>query len=148
MEHHCNRPVVSDNGWIFSVYRLRPSLYPALETSALRSWTLDGKHPSIFRIQYRLPQYRVSPQNAGTANFNFTVIDDYGCAQKPGCHNCPSIFPPQLLQLLGKPESGARQSIICNLHVDVSTGYPYRFSLSLFEAVAQEPFGNGKTRPR
>ncbi len=89
-----------DNGWIFSWgIEINPDLYPSLETFSPQivnfQWQND---PSI--IDYTPDIITARPQNAGTANYVFEAMDDFGCVHDtaiqitvlppnhPDCINC------------------------------------------------------------
>lgn len=141
----------SDNGWIFQwSIDFDPSLYPALETYQPQFLDFEWKNtPSIFEYSADSLSIMASPQNAGTASYNFTVFDDYGCAHDtsvsitvlpfshPDCYNCSEILNP------------APDTVICEgepVTLDVSTGNSSETVVS-FEAVPQEPFGNANYPP-
>lgn len=141
----------SDNGWIFEwSIDFDPSLYPALETFRPQILDFEWKNtPSIFEYSTDSLSIMASPQNAGTASYNFTVIDDYGCAHDtsvaitvlpfshPNCYNCSENLSP------------APDTIICEgqpVTLDVSTDTPTGSAIT-FEAVPQELFGNGNYPP-
>ncbi|MCB9289331.1 MAG: proprotein convertase P-domain-containing protein [Lewinellaceae bacterium] len=141
----------SDNGWIFEwSIDFDPSLYPALETYRPQLVDFEWKNtPSIFEYSADSLSIMASPQNAGTASYNFTVVDEYGCAHDtsvavtvlpyshPNCHNCSENLSP------------APDTIICEgepVTLDVSTDNPAGEAIT-FEAVPQEPFGNGNYPP-
>ncbi|MCB0563171.1 MAG: proprotein convertase P-domain-containing protein [Phaeodactylibacter sp.] len=141
----------SDNGWIFEwSIDFNPSLYPALETYQPQILDFEWKYtPSIFEYSADSLNIMASPQNAGTASYNFTVIDDYGCVHDtsvavtvlpfshPNCYNCSENLTPL-------PDTTACEGEPITL--DVSTSTPTEAAIT-FEAIPQEPFGNGNYPP-
>ena len=141
----------SDNGWIFEwSIDFDPSLYPALETYQPQIVDFEWKNtPSIFEYSADSLSIMASPQNAGTASYNFTVTDDYGCVHDtsvavtvlpfshPNCYSCTENLNP------------LPDTIICEgepVTLDVSTDTPTETAIT-FEAIPQEPFGNGTYPP-
>ncbi len=135
----------SDNGWIFEwSIDFDPSLYPALETYRPQIIDFEWKNtPSIFEYSADSLMIMASPQNAGTASYNFSVTDNYGCTydtsvavtvlpySHPNCYNCSENLThlPDTTICEGEPVT-----------LDVSTTTPSE-AVSTFEAVPQEPFG-------
>ena len=94
-----------DNGFIFEwSIAFEPSLYPNIETFTPQivdyHW---GNNPSIF-FQTN-DSIAAAPQNAGTASYNFEIMDDFGCTYDtsifitilppthPDCFSCPDPEP-------------------------------------------------------
>ncbi|MCO6478078.1 MAG: proprotein convertase P-domain-containing protein [Phaeodactylibacter sp.] len=141
----------SDNGWIFEwSINFDPALYPALETYRPQILDFEWKNtPSIFEYSPDSLRIMASPRNAGTASFNFTVFDDYGCTHDtsvaitvlpyshPDCYDC-------LENLAHLPDTTVCESEPVTL--DVSTDTPTGSAIT-FEAIPQEPFGNGNYPP-
>ncbi|MEL6923007.1 MAG: proprotein convertase P-domain-containing protein, partial [Bacteroidota bacterium] len=92
-----------DNGWVFSWgISFDKDIYPRIETFQPAvtdfQWT---DHPSIVS---NTPELLVAvPENAGTANYNLEVTDEYGCVfdtlidisvlppTHPDCHSCDDL---------------------------------------------------------
>ena len=94
-----------DNGFIFEwSIEFESSLYPNIETFTPQivdySW---GDNPSIF-FQTN-DSISAAPQNAGTANYTFEIMDNFGCTYDtsifitvlppthPDCFSCPDPEP-------------------------------------------------------
>lgn len=135
----------SDNGWIFEwSIDFSPSLYPALESFQPQILDFEWKNtPSIFEYSLDSLIITASPQNAGTASYNFSVLDDYGCLydtsititvlpySHPNCYNCSENLAhlPDTTVCEGEPVT-----------LDVSTTTPSEMAVT-FESIPQEPFG-------
>lgn len=141
----------SDNGWIFEwSIDFDASLYPELETYRPQFTDFEWKYtPSILEYSADSLSIMASPQNAGTASYNFIVTDDYGCMHDtsvsitvlpfshPDCHNCSENLSP------------VPDTTVCEgepVTLDVAADIPAESAIT-FEAVPQEPFGNGNYPP-
>lgn len=91
-----------DNGYIFEwSINLAEDLYPAVEvfTPVIADWGW-GDNPSIYDTAINEDTISISPENAGTANYEFYVTYDTGCTfdtilnvpvlpeTHPNCYSC------------------------------------------------------------
>ncbi|MCC7244958.1 MAG: proprotein convertase P-domain-containing protein, partial [Saprospiraceae bacterium] len=93
-----------DNGYIFSwSIKIKEDLYPSIEAFSPQfvNWGWNPQ-PTIF--YQNQDSIAATPQNAGTANFTFSVTDEFGCIWNepvnipvlppthPDCHSCNQAF--------------------------------------------------------
>lgn len=135
----------SDNGWIFEwSINFAADVYPNLET--FRPQITDfGWAPNLTIQEYSADSLEITaaPQNAGVANYNFWVSNDFGCTfdtsltlsvlpyTHPDCYNCtPNLQPlPDTLLCAGE-----------TVNLDVSIPASQSVEVT-FESIDQEPFG-------
>lgn len=138
-----------DNGFIFSWgINFDPSLYPDIEVFSPDlvdyAWV---SNPTIFYQDQ--DSIAASPQNAGLANYEFTVTDEFGCnydtsinitvlpLTHPDCYNCADN--------LGE----VADTIICEgemVDFDVSSDVPLETEV-VFETFPQYPIGEDNHPP-
>ncbi len=135
----------SDNGWIFEwSIDFASNLFPDLETYQPQILDFEWRQtPSITSYSADSLAIEGSPQNAGTATYNFAIFDDFGCRHDtsvsfivlphthPNCFDCRENLRP------------VSDTIICegeSVTLDVSTDNPTETSIT-FESIPQEPFG-------
>lgn len=97
----------SDNGWIFEwSINFNPAIYPELEvfTPEIIDYSWQNNPSIFFQTQDSIS---ASPQNAGTAQYTFSVTNEYGCTYDtslqtivlpethPNCHSCEDLITPE-----------------------------------------------------
>ncbi|MCB0571139.1 MAG: proprotein convertase P-domain-containing protein [Phaeodactylibacter sp.] len=135
----------SDNGWIFEwSINFAPDIYPNLETFTPQTVDFGWEpNPTILNYSADSLDITVSPENAGTASYNFWITNDFGCTfdtsiavtvlphTHPDCYNCAQNLAP------------VPDTIICageTVNLDVSQPSAQETQVT-FESINQEPFG-------
>lgn len=133
----------SDNGWIFEwSINFDPSIFPDIEkfTPPIIDYQWEN-NPSIF--YYSQDSIAAAPQNAGMANYIFTVTNDFGCVYDtsinfsvlpfthPDCYSCAENLTP------------VPDTVVCegeSVTLDASATIPTETSVT-FESFPYYPFG-------
>ena len=135
----------SDNGWVFEWgINLNPAIYPNLEVFKPRIIDFQWlPSPHIFAYSADSLDISSAPENAGTASYTFSVIDDFGCTfdtslainvlpfTHPDCYNCTENIQP------------VPDTVLCaggSVLLDVSSPASLELEVA-FESIPLEPFG-------